>query len=96
MLKLTISPFYADPYDVEINEKDFPIGKKSIYGAEVDENTIGVTINDSDDLNNFDLIESFEEAIQASYEFPVLIIKDYKDISTDYMQGVCDGIHFYN
>ena len=96
MLKFTVSPYYDDPYDVEIDEKDFPIGKKSLYGAEINENTIGVTINDSDDLNNFDLIESFEEAMQASYEFPVLIINDYKDMSADYMQGVCDGISFYN
>lgn len=96
MLKLTISPFYADPFDIEIDKKDFPIGKKNENGDEVNENTIGVTINDTDDLNSFDLIESFEEAIQAAYEFPVLIIKDYKDIRTDYMQGVCDGIYFYN
>jgi len=98
MLKFTISTGYDnDPYDVEIDEKDFPIGKKSLYGAEINDNTIGVTINDVDNLNNFDPIESFEEAMQASYyEFPVLIINGYNDISADYMQGVCDWIHFYN
>ena len=55
----------------------------------VDNNTfpVGIVLYDLEDLDNFGTIDNFNDAELASFDYPVLILRDFDEMTADYMQG---------
>ena len=80
--------------EVLITSKDFPVGKTSETGATVAEDTVAVVLYDLEDLDNFDVFDTFEDAQESAFEYPVLAVKKFGDVTVDYMQGWFDNNFF--
>lgn len=81
--------------ETTITNEDFPIGKVAETGDTIDSDTIAVSIYDLDNLDNFSTINTFEDAQEESYVYPVLILRDCGEMTKDYMQGWVDNNFFH-
>ena len=83
-----------DDEDIVVDNNTFPVGKVSDTGEEVTSDTIGIVLYDMEDLDNFGTIDNFNDAELASFDYPVLILRDFDEMTADYMQGWVDNNFF--
>ena len=80
--------------NIVIDNNNFPVGKVSETGEEVTSDTIGIVLYDLEDLDNFGTIDTFNDAELASFDYPVLILRNFGEITADYMQRRVDNNFF--
>lgn len=80
--------------EILITPSDFPVGKTSETGEVVEEDTVAIVLYELDNLDNFEVCGNFEDAQDSAFEYPVLAIKNYGEITADYMQGWFDNNFF--
>lgn len=83
-----------DDEDIVIDNNTFPVGKVSDTGEEVTSDTIGIVLYDLEDLNHFGTIDTFDDAESVSFDYPVLILRNFDEMSVDYIQGWVDNNFF--
>lgn len=83
-----------DDEDIVIDNSTFPVGKVSDTGEEVTSDTIGIVLYDLEDLGNFGTIDNFDDAESVSFEYPVLILRNFNEMTVDYIQGWVDNNFF--